>query len=212
MTNKYRYSRKVDVDEQYITPTDVKQYVFCPRVTYFTRVMRLKPIMGSQQEAGKEEHNHLSDLEKRRASLLKSNFGENIKSKEYDVTLISDELNLSGKLDMLVITEDNEYIPVEFKNMTSQRRQIHLDHKYQVSTLALLIEMNHDCIVRRGIIHYLKDDRTIQLPISQRMKARTKTYLERIMQLLQNGIIPSPKPICRHQQIGCGFADQCIDT
>lgn len=209
MHKRFQYSKATDVDRQHLTPTDVKQFAFCPRVTFFTRVMRLKPIMGSQQKAAHKSHDRIGSLEKKRKSLLKVSFPFDIARKEFDVFLISQRHRLQGRLDMLVQTRENEWIPVEFKDMVSKRRESHLDHKYQLTALALLVEEKENTIVRRGILHYLKDESTIVQKITHNMKSRAMKYLERIWGLLENEEMPEVRRICRTQSIGCGFSDLC---
>jgi hypothetical protein len=48
--------RGSDVAEFFVSVTDVKHYIYCPRLIYFDRVLHATPIFGSQQEEGKESH------------------------------------------------------------------------------------------------------------------------------------------------------------
>jgi len=38
-----------DVAESFVSVTDVKHYVYCPRLVYFDRVLHATPVFGSQQ-------------------------------------------------------------------------------------------------------------------------------------------------------------------
>ncbi|NWF94507.1 MAG: CRISPR-associated protein Cas4 [Candidatus Thorarchaeota archaeon] len=211
MPKEYPYSRATDVDEDYLTPTDVKQYMFCPLVTYFTRVLRLRPIMGSQQEEAKKSHNRLTGLERRRESVLKVKLPFGVMQKEFDIPLYSERLRVLGRLDMLVVTDEGEHIPVEFKDMTSHRGQVLLDHKYQLVCLALLLEDVNRVIVRRGLAHYMNDETTVQVLLTHSLKRRTEHIISAIKQMVESGERPSPRPQCRRTLVGCGFADQCRD-
>lgn len=211
MKTKSRYSEHSDVSEKLLTPTDVKQYVFCPRVTYFSRVMRIRPIMGAQQEAAQKSHEKLSDMEKRRKSVLRSGFPIPVRSKQFDVNLVSNRLHVHGRLDMLLLTMDREYIPVEFKDMKSKRRGVHLDHKYQLVTLALLVEDAFQVVVKRGLLYYFPDDKAVFVPITQNMKTRAKKYLQGILRMIESEEPPDPRAECRRIRVGCGYADQCVD-
>jgi CRISPR/Cas system-associated exonuclease Cas4 (RecB family) len=167
--------------------------------------------MGAQQEAGQKTHSTYTQLEHRRNSLLKSSLPITIKSKQFDVGLVSKNLQVKGRLDMLIITKENEYIPIEFKDMASFRGSIHQDHKYQLVILALLVEDAYHTIVRRGIMHYLPEEQTILFPITQGLKARAKKYVDRILRMFETGCVPDMRRECNAGRIGCGFADQCID-
>ncbi len=211
MNKRSRYSKITDVEEQYLTPTDIKQYVFCPRVTFFNRVMNLKPVMGSQQEAGQKTHDRLSHLEKKRLSVLKAGLELQVETKMFDIPVVSHNLGVRGRLDMLLVTSQNEYIPVEFKEMRSNKGQVRLDHKYQLTLLGLMVENAYDTIVRRGIVHYTLEELTIEKGITMSMKTRTKSYVERINRMIEDGSLPSPRAQCRFDRVGCGYANQCAD-
>ncbi|MHA1813925.1 MAG: CRISPR-associated protein Cas4 [Candidatus Thorarchaeota archaeon] len=211
MVRRYHSSEHADVTEQYLTPTDVKQYVFCPRVTYFTRVMRLKPIMGSQQEESQKMHERLADLEKRRESLLKKRLPFTVVKKEFEVSLRSDRLRVRGKADLIVTTDDGEIIPIEFKAMTSLRGRLRFDHKYQLIVLAILIEESRKKTVRRGFVHYMSDESTVELRLTDSLRRMALTYLRRIEQMIESGTLPPPRRACFRERVGCGYADRCAD-
>ncbi len=211
MRKRSAYSRASDVMELYLTPTDVKQFVFCPRVTFFNRVMRLKAIMDSQQEDARDAHGRIERLEARREKVLKHEFPFAISEKLFDLSLVSTNMRVQGRVDMLLISTTGEYIPVEFKVMKSQRGHVLLDHKYQVVVLALLIEEIYDKIVRRAIVYYMLDDKIVLMPISDSMKARGKNYLHRIWKMIESEEMPPPRRNCSRVRVGCGFSDKCTD-
>jgi len=45
-----------DVAEPYVSVTDIKHYIYCPRLVYFDRVLHAQPVFGSQQEESQELH------------------------------------------------------------------------------------------------------------------------------------------------------------
>lgn len=167
--------------------------------------------MDSQQEAGKKSHEKLITLEDRRKTILKANLPFFDSLKRFDVYLRCDRMGVRGRLDMVLETTEGELIPVEFKSTASNRGNPHLDHKYQLVMLALLVESCEGTIVRRGILYYMQDDSILLLPITQGLKKRTQTYLKRIRRMLRGGTVPEPRRACVHARVGCGFADQCRD-
>jgi CRISPR-associated exonuclease Cas4 len=209
MKREYRYSEESDVSEFYVTATDVKQYVFCPRVTYFTRVMKLDPIMGSQQEAGKKSHRILVNLESRRRRTLKTELPFVVKRKEFERKVASERIGARGIVDLLVHTEDDELIPVEFKMMSSNRGRVLQDHKYQLVFLALLVEDTKGKIVRRGAVHYLNDRVTAVFQLTQSIKRRTEKIVSEIRKMIAEERFPTKRKDCDNRTVGCGFADQC---
>ena len=59
-----------DIAESFISVTDVKHYIYCPRLIYFDRVLHATPIFGSQQEEGKESHEDYVAKELRRKDAI----------------------------------------------------------------------------------------------------------------------------------------------
>src|SRR5208337_1344482 len=55
-----------DIAESSVSVTDIKHYIYCPRLIYFDKVLHATPIFGSQQEEGKESHEVYVDKELRR--------------------------------------------------------------------------------------------------------------------------------------------------
>jgi CRISPR/Cas system-associated exonuclease Cas4 (RecB family) len=55
-----------DVAEDFVSVTDIKHYVYCPRLVYFDRVLHATPVFGSQQKEGKESHEDYVTKELRR--------------------------------------------------------------------------------------------------------------------------------------------------
>src|SRR5437868_15412178 len=97
-----------------LTVSDLRQYEYCARIPYFTHVLglRRKRPTTYKMEEGRLEHQHVSELEERRS--LRS-YGLTKGERRFNVNLTSITLQVTGVLDMLILTED-EAIPVEFKN------------------------------------------------------------------------------------------------
>lgn len=55
-----------DVAESFVSVTDVKHYIYCPRLVYFDGVLQATPVFGSHQEEGKESHEDYVAKELRR--------------------------------------------------------------------------------------------------------------------------------------------------
>ena len=140
-----------DIAESFISVTDVKHYIYCPRLIYFDRVLHATPVFGSQQEEGKESHEEHVAKELRRKDAVYYSPEFVGAEKLLSTTLCSDALGLQGNVDLIVKTAKAEYIPIEYKNMNSDGGRVCMDHKYQLVAYALLIEESYGTIVKRGI-------------------------------------------------------------
>lgn len=184
--------------------TDVKQFVYCPRIPFFTYVLPVPRRATRKMEYGLEEHADLDRLEKRRQlSRYQLDHGE----RQFHVPLMSSRLGVSGVLDMLIRTPAGAF-PVEFKFTSGPPA---LNHKYQLLTYALLVEDQLQTTVRNGFL-YLVPGKRIQ-PVFLTPTARQRCH--RLMRSIRKTIASErmPPPPARHSRCReCEFRLYCGDV
>jgi len=201
--------RMSDVAESFISVTDIKHYVYCPRLVYFDRVLHAAPVFGSQQEEGKESHEEQVARELRRKDAVYYSREFAGAEKLLFVPLSSDKLGLQGNVDLIIHTARGEFIPVEYKNMNSDAGRVCMDHKYQLVAYALLIEECFGTIVKHGIVNYLPETRILQFEITPTMKTHVKRVLGHIKRIIQTEELP-PIRVAKYKcQGGCGHKQTC---
>ena len=183
-----------------ITVSDVKQYLYCPKIIYFDHVLHIPKPPDQKLETGKEKHESITAKEKRRKGALFYDPELDQAEKMFRVALESSTLGLRGVLDYLVMTE-REFIPVDYKFGLSHNGGVHLNHKYQLAAYALLVEENFKTIVRRGFIHYSKDRVNVQIDLGDELRRRTLKMIHEIGQIIEEEIEP----------IGTKNPGRCID-
>ena len=202
-------SSRFDPEERgAITPTDVKQYIFCPLIPYYRRVLKLKPLMNSQQEESIEEHERIRKVEERRLIPLKiKEFrGSKVVS---NLFLKSKEMNACGKLDLLLITPWGEFIPIDYKFSRSNMGRAWIDHKFQICFYALLIEENFGKVVRRGILCYMPEEAVVVVNITLRLKRRVREIIEKIVEMDIKQEPPRTRRNPDKCSGGCGYGWVC---
>ncbi len=120
--------------------TDIKQYLYCPRITYYTYVLPVAKKTTAKMNIGKEEHLRFARFEGRRTV---RSYALDTGHRVFGAYLFSPRLGLEGVLDMYIITPRG-YVPVDFKNAC----RIGVNHKYQLVAYALLLEdkFDHRCV------------------------------------------------------------------
>jgi CRISPR-associated exonuclease Cas4 len=206
---KHQRLRASDVSEPFISVTDVKHYIYCPRLIYFDHVLHASPVFGSQQEEGKESHEEQIVKELRRKDAVYYSREFVGAEKQLSVPLTSPKLGLQGNVDLIIHTARGEYIPVEYKNMNSDHGRVCMDHKYQLTAYALLIEETYNTTVKSGIVNYLPEGLTLQFEITPTMKTHVKRVLGHIKRIIQTETLP-PTRVAKHKcQGGCGHKQSC---
>lgn len=200
-----------DVSEPFISVTDVKHYFYCPRIIYFEKVLHAKPMLGSQQEYSQELHEEYVKKELRRKDAIFYSREFVGAEKMLFVQLISTKLNLQGVVDCIIKTKRKEFIPVDYKNMESNRGKPWMDHKYQLTAYALLIDENYSTCVKRGIINYLPEKRIIQLEITPTMKTHVKRVVGHIKRIIKEESLPPIRVARKKCSGGCGYKYLCKD-
>jgi len=198
-----------DVAEPFISVTDIKHYVYCPRLVYFDHVLHATSVFGSQQEEGKESHEEQVAKELRRKDAIYYS-SEFVGAQKLLFTPVSsDTLGLQGNVDLIIHTARGEFVPVEYKNMNSDAGRVCMDHKYQLVAYALLIEESFGTTVKSGIVNYLPETLILQFEITPTMKTHVKRILGHIKRIIQTETLP-PTRVAKHKcQGGCGHKQSC---
>jgi CRISPR-associated exonuclease Cas4 len=198
-----------DIAEEFVSVTDIKHYVYCPRLVYFDRVLHATPVFGSQQEEGKEQHEDYVRKELRRKDAVYYSPEFAGAEKLLFTPLSSSVLGLQGNVDCIIKTVKGEYIPVEYKNMNSDSGKVCMDHKYQLVGYALLVEENFGTVVKRGFVNYIPEGLILQVEITPTMKSYVKRVLGHIKRIIKDEELP-PIRVDKHKcQGGCGHKQTC---
>ncbi|MFW6028823.1 MAG: CRISPR-associated protein Cas4 [Halanaerobiales bacterium] len=157
--------------------TDVKQYIYCPRIIYFTYCQPVHKKNSFKMDFGSEMHDIVDVLEKRR-TLKRYNleYGEKL----FKQKVFSDKLGLSGKLDMLVKTE-RELIPIEMKYT---QKKPGINHKYQLAAYMLLLEEVYHCGIRGGIIHIIPTKESYYYKNTKSLRTKVREIIKKIREII----------------------------
>jgi len=186
------------------TASDVKQFVYCPRIVYFRYVLPVPTLPTYKMMVGGEAHKETNKREKRRTT-RRYQLREGVRL--YHQFFKSDRLGLSGKLDLL-IEDSGCFYPVEYKNSTGEPG---LHHRYQLTAYALLVEDAKNTVVRKGFIYMLEDDIVYQLEISDGRKRFLKGLLNSMRDMILSERMPRPTPFLE-RCMECEFKLYCADT
>jgi len=184
-----------------LTVGDIKQFVYCPRVVYFTYALPWRRPTTYKMHEGKLEHDRVAQLEER---LSLRAYGLTEGERQFNVSLYSERLGLSGKLDMVILSR-GEVIPVDFKNTGTG---VGLNHKYQLAAYALLVEDRWQKPVRRGFIYLVPLKKAREVAITPNMRLFVRETMDGIRAMIDSESTPPPtrqKARCRD----CEFRNFC---
>lgn len=183
--------------------SDLKQYFYCKRVIYYTYCMPLPHLVTHPMQVGAMEHEILSVLERRRS--LKR-YGLKKGEYKFHVQMQAKSLDLTGVLDMLIITEEKLF-PVEFK-YTDQR--INANAKYQLTAYAMMAEEFFESRAEYGFIYRIPKKNITTIAITSLMRKNVLLALDDIRKIVAKECMPDP-PHHRGKCIECEFRRYCRD-
>lgn len=190
-----------------IPVTDIKQYHFCPRIIYFTRVLGIEERPTELEKAGKEAHLDFHRKERRRTTL----FGGKtirVEQKWTALRLKNEKLGIEGMVDMVVKTPEG-YAIVEYKT-TDMPKKIVPSHLYQAAAYAMLVEKAFKTIVRKLYIYYEKSGKFLEIPMRDSIRKHVIWTIGRIKNIIEKEKIPPAKPSRKCKS--CGYRWVCREA
>lgn len=192
----------------YLEVTDLKQWIYCPRVVFYRYCLpRVRPITYSM-EAGISAHEEAVSREERRS--LRP-YGLTNGERSFDVTLRSERLHLSGRIDLVIRVETErglEGIVVDYK---LSEREAGTHFKLQLAAYALMLEEAWGIPVRRAFLYHLPQRQAEAIPLTTALKRRVETTITDIHHAIAGERLPQP-PAHLGKCVACEFRRFCNDV
>jgi CRISPR-associated exonuclease Cas4 len=184
--------------------TDLKQWVYCPRILYYYLCLpNVRPVTYKMQagvEAGKDAENR----EERRSLHA---YGLTEGKREFNVAVVSNRLGLRGSVDMVIWLESKgEVIPVDYK--LSETAGIHF--KLQLAAYGWMLEEFSGLVCRRGFLYSIPRRKAEPVQIDQRLRQRLGETLDAMHGMLYFEKMPEPTGQS-NKCLACEFRRFCND-
>lgn len=186
-----------------LNASDLKQWRYCRRVVYY-HYFRPSRRATAKMDEGKLAEAEAEELEARRT--LRA-YGLEEGKRTFHPLLRSQRLGLIGKPD-LVIEAPHEVVPVDFKNT---EEGVGLNHHYQLTTYALLVEDCWSRPVRRGFIYLVPAKRAVEVTITPSLRRAAHLDMARIREMLASEAFPTATRL-RGRCVDCEFRNLCNDV
>ncbi len=184
--------------------SDIKQYVYCPRIIFYTYVMPVEKKTTFKMEHGKISEEKIANLEARRKL---SRFGLDSGERYWNYWLKSEKLGLSGKVDMLVRTPKQCY-PVDFKRT---RGGVRKNHIYQLCGYALMLEDQEGKDVETGFVYLIPESDAVRIEFTDELKSSCLDVVDSIHDIIKKEMMPEPNPQ-RSRCEDCEYRNYCRDV
>lgn len=186
-----------------LTATDLKQWAYCPRIPYYHHVMPVGIARTFKMERGRDVEAAVQAMEKRRGL---RRYGLERGERRFGVWFRSDALGLSGKLDLLIITEDACY-PVDFKDTEGGVRY---NHRVQLAAYAMLAEENLVRPVPIAFVYLVPSKQLVAVSVGAKEREEVARMVVQMRRVIQQEEMPEPTPV-RARCVACEFHNYCAD-
>jgi len=183
--------------------TDLKQFAYCPRISFYQHVMGFHGKQTYKMEQGKAAQDAMEALEKRR-KFREYRLSEG--KRHFGLSLFSRELGVSGKLDLLIETTDACY-PVDFKYTTGRP---HHNHLLQLAGYSLLTAEYFSKPVPAAFIFIISDDVTFRFAMTDDLLDEAHGALVAMHRMIAQETFPDPTPV-RARCADCEYRNFCAD-
>ncbi|HPA57516.1 MAG TPA: CRISPR-associated protein Cas4 [bacterium] len=170
-----------------LTPSEIIEYVFCPRFTYFMFVLDIQQHEEKRYkvQVGREIHEEKAQINK---DYLRKKIG--VTAKEQEDYLSSEVLHLKGIVDEVLTLENGTMAPLDYK-FAEYSDYMFSTHKYQSLCYALLIEANYGLPVETGFIVYTRsNNKLVEIEFKDEDREKLKEIIREMVLIIQKGFFP----------------------
>lgn len=183
--------------------SDLRQYVYCPRVVYYQYVAPVDRRATYKMEKGKAAQEDIQALEARRK--LKK-YGLEQGKRIFNPRLTSPRLALSGRPDLLIETDSALY-PVDFK---FTRGIPYKNHLYQLAGYALILEETRGKAVNQGFVYLIPHKNAEVYELTDELKQSCLATMQKIRHMIKEELFPESPPN-RAKCADCEYGNYCRD-
>jgi len=189
----------------YITTSDVIEYLFCPRFTYYMHCLEIPQHEGNRFKVQKGRHIH-EIREKTNTEYLRKKLG--CIGRENSVKLCSKKHHIRGIVDEIIFLADGTAAPIDYK-YAEYKEKTFRTHKYQATIYALLIAENYGKPVNRAYLCYARSNNKIkEITITEKDYKKAIKAIEEVLDIIQNGLYPKKTKYSR-KCIDCCYRRIC---
>lgn len=196
----------VETQGIYITPSEIIEYLYCPRFIYFMNCLgieqheelRYKVLKGREVHEQRRRMN--PDYLRRRLGCM---------GKDMDVYMFSDTYHIKGKVDEVLYLTDGTLAPLDYK-YAEYKEGLYRTHKYQSVLYAMLICQTYGKEVVRGFICYIRSkNKIVEISYTQKDFTTAQEIVNNILEIMQTGYFPK-KTSFRIRCVDCCYRNICV--
>lgn len=185
-------------------PSQIIEYLYCPRYTFFEYVLRIPQNEEKFYKVMRGREIHDEKLE-RNKNYLRKKIG--VEEKWLDQYLGMD--GLRGKVDEVLKLKDGTFVPLDYK-FAQWKDKIYDTYKQQLYCYAVLIEENFKTKVEKGFLVYTRSKhKLIEIEIPQEAKSKVRKSMTDMLEIIEQNKFPKATKY-KKRCLNCTYRNICI--
>ena len=190
-----------------ITASQMLEYLYCPRFTYFEYVMDIPQNEGQRFKVEKGRNIH-EKVRKTNPEYLRKKIGAI--DRKSDVYLAS-SLGIRGIVDEVLFLDDNTAAPLDYK-FAEYKNKLFKTYRFQLIFYARLIKDNFQISVNKGFIIYTRSkNKLVEVPLKDKDFIELEKIVDDMTNIIQNCRYPKPTSVKR-RCLDCCYRNLCERT
>lgn len=189
----------------FVTPSEVIEYLFCPRFIYFMNVLKIEQHEHKRKLVNKGRDIHILKMVQNK-DYLRKKIGA--VDKKIDVYLTSEYLKLVGRIDEVLFLENKMAAPLDYKFAFWEDR-IYKTLRMQQTLYALLIEENFNVKVEKAFLVYVRSKNHLEeIRITENIKKEAIVIVNEIFDILNQNYFPKATKN-KNKCLDCTYRNIC---
>lgn len=186
-------------------PSQVIEYLYCPRYTFFEYVLRIPQNEEKYFKVMRGRGLHDEKLE-RNKEYLRKKIGVAEKWQEQYLGMEG----LRGKVDEVLQLKNGSYAPLDYK-FAQWKDVVYETYKQQLYCYAVLIEANFGGCVNKGFLVYTRSkNKLVEVAITDSDKEIIRSSMAEMLNIIENNKFP-PATKYKKRCVNCTYRNICIE-
>lgn len=168
------YQNSFSEFEEYVTPSEIIEFIYCPRFTYFMKNLGIRQYEEQRfkVQVGREKH-----LDKKSQNVKQIRKRIKGVSKEQEKYLVSKNYGLKGIVDEVYLLEDGTYAPLDYKFAEYKDKEFDT-YKTQMSMYSVIIEEVYKTKVNKFFLVYLRSKNLLkEIEFDDKLRKKCLKYI-----------------------------------
>jgi CRISPR-associated exonuclease Cas4 len=185
-------------------PSQIIEYLYCPRYTYFEYVLRIPQYEEKFYKVNRGREIHNEKLERNKEYLRRKIGVKNKSTNQY----LGVE-GLRGKVDEVLELNNGTFAPLDYK-FALWKDKVFETYKQQLYCYAILIEEIYGTKVEKGFLVYTRSKhKLVEVPIPLEAKQEIKKSMDQMLQILDRNKFPKATKF-KKRCVNCTYRNICI--